>query len=167
MNDYKFNLEEIFEIAEQIERNGAEFYRKSALRFKDNPDVESLLLELAAQEDSHEKIFSDLLHKVLKNDGINPEDELTRQYLDAIAGQFIFSKSESEDELTDKMSQQNIFETAIRKEKDSIVFYLGLKNVLNSSSDKKSIDLIIEEEQKHYIDLTKYAEILKYKNERF
>jgi rubrerythrin len=165
MNNYKFNLGEIFKIAEQIERNGADFYRKAALKFEDNPEVKSLLVELAAQEDNHEKIFSNILHKVLKNDGINPEDELTRQYLDAIAGQFVFNKSKAKNELTDKMSHQDIFAIAIQKEKDSIVFYVGLKNVLNSESDKRSIDLIIEEEQKHFVDLNKYAEILKYKDE--
>ena len=167
MNDYKFNLNEVFEIAEQIERNGVEFYRTAALKFNNNEDIKNLLLDLAVQEDNHEKIFSDILHKVLKKDGVNFGDELTHQYLDAIAGQFVFNKSKGKAELTEKMSQQDIFDIAIQKEKDSIVFYVGLKNVLNSESDKKSIDLIIEEEQQHFIDLSKYAEILKYKDERY
>ncbi len=165
MKNYKFNLSEIFEIAVQIERNGADFYRKAALRFSDNTEVESLLLELAVQEDDHEKTFSEILQRVLKNNDINTGDELTRQYLDAIAGQFVFNKSTAEGELTDEMSRQDIFDSAILKEKDSIVFYVGLKNALTLKSDKKSIDLIIEEEQKHLIALQKYAELLKYKNE--
>jgi rubrerythrin len=164
---YKFNLNEVFEIAEQIERNGAEFYRKSALKFEDNSEVKNLLVDLALQEDNHEKTFSDILHKVLKNEGINQEDELTRQYLDAIAGQFVFNKATEEAELIDNMSKQEVFDVAIVKEKDSIVFYVGLKNILTSEQDKKSIDLIIEEEQRHLVDLRKYSEILKYTNDRF
>jgi rubrerythrin len=164
---YKFNLGEIFKIAEQIERNGAHFYREAALKFEDNTEVKSLLLDLAVQEDNHEKTFSEILHKVLKNEGINSEDELTRQYLDAIAGQFVFNKATEECELINNMSKQEVFDVAIVKEKDSIVFYVGLKNALISEQDKKSIDLIIEEEQKHLVDLRKYAEILKYTNDRF
>jgi rubrerythrin len=165
--NYKFNLNEIFEIAEQIERNGADFYRKAALKFEDNLEVKSLLIELAVQEDKHEKTFSNILRKVLKSDGINFADELTCQYLDVIAGQFVFDKSQTKKELINEMSQQNVFDIAIQKEKDSIVFYVGLKNTLISSQDKKSIDLIIREEQKHLVDLIQYAEILRYKDERF
>ena len=165
MTKYKFNLSEIFEIAEQIERNGAVFYRKAAIKFNDNPEANSILLDLAIQEEQHEKTFSDILHNTLKNNDISQEDELTRQYLDAIAGQFVFDNSKIESELTDKMSQQDIFDAAIQKEKDSIIFFLGLKNALSSEQDKKTIDFIIEEEQRHLIILREYSEILKYKQE--
>ena len=161
MNNYKFNLSEIFEIAVQIERNGADFYRKASLKFYNDLEIKTLLLELAAQEDIHEKTFSDILHKALTNNVITTNDELTRQYLDAIAGQFVFDKSRANEELTDDMTRQDIFETAILKEKDSIVFYVGLHDVLTSAQDKRSIDLIIKEEKKHLIGLRKYAELLK------
>ena len=51
-----FNADEIFEMAEQIERNGAKFYRKAAEPTAgENRDV---LLRLAAMEDDHEKTFA-------------------------------------------------------------------------------------------------------------
>jgi len=50
---YDFNADEIFEMAEQIERNGASFYRKSAESI-DDPAEKKLLLDLAAMEDEHE-----------------------------------------------------------------------------------------------------------------
>ena len=46
----EFNIYEIFEMAEQIERNGALFYRKSAESVTD-PDGKKLLMELAEMED--------------------------------------------------------------------------------------------------------------------
>ena len=51
-----FNADEIFEMAEQIERNGAKFYRKAA----ESIDSKSrdLLLGLAAMEDEHQKTFA-------------------------------------------------------------------------------------------------------------
>ncbi len=65
------------------------------------------------------------------------------------------------------MSKDEVFEAAISKEKDSIVFYVGLKDILSSKEDKKTIDLLIQEEQKHLVDLVRYSEITKYSNERF
>ncbi len=56
---YDFNADEIFEMAEQIEKNGASFYRKSAEAIADT-GAKKLLLDLAAMEDEHEKTFADL-----------------------------------------------------------------------------------------------------------
>ena len=41
-----FNADEVFEMAEQIERNGGKFYRAAAKKF---PEVSKLLLNLAAK----------------------------------------------------------------------------------------------------------------------
>ena len=46
-----FNADEVFEMAEQIERNGGMFYRAAADKF---PAVRELLLKLAKWEDDHE-----------------------------------------------------------------------------------------------------------------
>jgi len=51
-----FNADEIFEMAEQIERNGAKFYRRAAEQVT-SPDGSELLLNLAVMEDVHEKTF--------------------------------------------------------------------------------------------------------------
>ena len=47
-----FNADEIFEMAEQIERNGAKFYREAAENASD-ADVKEMLLSMAAMEDGH------------------------------------------------------------------------------------------------------------------
>jgi rubrerythrin len=41
-----FNIDEVFEIAEQIERNGARFYRKAAKKRQRNSSYKKVLLEL-------------------------------------------------------------------------------------------------------------------------
>jgi len=43
-----FNADEIFEIAEEIERNGAKFYRDAAQNAK-NASIKELLLDLAVK----------------------------------------------------------------------------------------------------------------------
>ena len=60
---YDFNADDVFEMAEQIERNGAVFYRKAAADIKD-PDAKNFLSDLAAMEDSHEKTFSTMRKKL-------------------------------------------------------------------------------------------------------
>ena len=54
-----FNAFEIFEIAEQIERNGAKFYRRAAEYIGDKKTKQTLL-ELADMEDDHEKTFIEM-----------------------------------------------------------------------------------------------------------
>ena len=52
-----FNADEIFEMAEQIERNGVKFYNKAAGNVSDG-EVRAMLLALAEMEVDHEKTFS-------------------------------------------------------------------------------------------------------------
>jgi len=51
-----FNADEVFEIAEQIERNGAKFYRTVAENVTD-ADKRKILINLAEMEDEHEQTF--------------------------------------------------------------------------------------------------------------
>ena len=56
---YDFNADEIYEMAQQIERNGAAFYRKAAESVEDASGKE-LLLNFADMEVAHEKVFAEL-----------------------------------------------------------------------------------------------------------
>ena len=56
---FEFSANEIFEMAEQLERNGAKFYRTSAEGVKD-PASRDLLQSLADMEDTHEKTFASM-----------------------------------------------------------------------------------------------------------
>ncbi|GAF92843.1 unnamed protein product, partial [marine sediment metagenome] len=51
--------------------------------------------------------------------------------------------------LTGKETLAEIFKTAIGLEKDSVVFYLGMKDLVGGSLGKDRINHIIEEEMKH------------------
>ena len=56
---YGFSADEIFEMSEQMERNGGKFYRKAAEGTED-PEAKKILLDLAAMEDDHEKMFKEM-----------------------------------------------------------------------------------------------------------
>ena len=141
-----FNADEIFEMAEQIERNGAKYYRDAAEAVT-NADDKSFLVELAVMEDDHEVTFAGLRKELSKDDKaevtFDPEGEAA-QYLKALADTRVFY-----DKAMDISSMAGILKGAITAEKDSIVFYLGMKEMVTGSRGKARIDDIIKEEMKH------------------
>lgn len=156
-----FNADEIFEIAVQIERNGANFYRKAAEPAKgQNRD---LLLRLAAMEDDHKETFTAMragLGGAEKRPiTVDPSNQALL-YLQAMAYGKVFSADPSEG-LTGAEPMEDILNTAIGLEKDSIVFYEGMKEVVPSAPGKEQVDAIIKQEMGHIVDLTKQLEALK------
>ena len=142
----EFNAKDIFEIAIKIEQNGAKFYRDAAKQTKEETHKQ-FLLELASMEDDHEKTFINL-QKELKNNEIfsttfDPDDE-NILYLKALADTRVFFEKEQPDN-----SFQSILTTAIQAEKDSIVFYLGMKELVPAKLGQSKIDTIIKEEMGH------------------
>jgi len=141
-----FNADEIFEMAEQIERNGAKYYRDAAEAVT-NAEDKSFLVELAVMEDDHEVTFAGLRKELSEGDKaevtFDPEGEAA-QYLKALADTRVFY-----DKAMDLSSMAGILKGAITAEKDSIVFYLGMKEMVSGNRGKARIDDIIKEEMKH------------------
>lgn len=159
-----FNADEIFEMAEQIERNGAKFYRKAA-EGRENTHSHQLLLDLASMEVEHEKIFASMREDLSKQESgttvFDPYDEAAL-YLRAMADGEVFDiKSDPSKDLTGKESMDDILRTAIGMEKDSIVFYVGMKEMVPERLGKPRIDGIIKEEMKHVKDLSEALSSLK------
>jgi rubrerythrin len=150
---YDFNADEIFEMAEQIERNGASFYRKSAELIADTAE-KKLLLDIAAMEDEHEKTFADLRAGLSEKEKVttvfDPEGEISL-YLRALADTRVFF----EKKIDNTSSIKDIIKEAILAEKDSIVFYLGMKELVPENFGKAKIDAIIKEEMNHIKLLSK------------
>lgn len=154
-----FNIDEIFEIAQQIERNGAKFYR-TILNKTDDEKNKNLLNDLVTMEDRHEKTFALMKSKVsiVSQPAIafDPNNEATG-YLQAFADGYIFNFNQDPSEkLTGQESMKEILKIAISLEKDSIVFYLGIQQVVPEQQEKDQVTSIIKEEMKHIAFLTDY-----------
>ncbi|MGD2149652.1 MAG: ferritin family protein [Desulfobacterales bacterium] len=143
---YDFTANDVFEMAEQLERNGAKFYRTAAENVSD-PKSKKLLIELAEMEDEHEKTFASLRTDLTVGEKtttvFDPEDESVL-YLRALADTRVFFKKK-----IDISSMKEILKAAIVAEKDSIVFYLGLKDFVPDRLGKNRLDKIIKEEMGH------------------
>ncbi len=145
-----FNADEILAMAEQIERNGAAFYRRAA---EVHPKAARLFNELAAQEDAHLKTFSamrgNLPEDLRQETAYDPQSE-AGLYLKALADQRVFVV-DAKPELLFKGDESisDIFNMAIGKEKDSIVFYAGLQGLVPASLGAYWLGAIIAEEVRH------------------
>jgi len=149
-----FNADEVFEMAEQIERNGARFYRAAAEKF---PAVREALLDLAAIEDDHEKIFAAMRGQLSTSEQVPPvfdPDGEAQMYLRAMADGHVFNvKADPVEQLAGKDTAEEVLKMAIGLEKDSIAFYVGLKESVSHKAGKDKVEAIIKEEFGHIATL--------------
>ncbi len=161
-----FNADEVFEMAIRIENNGATFYRRAAGLQSDIKN-QKFLESLANMEDRHQKIFTDMRTALTEKDKgpkvFDPYDEVS-QYLAAMADTMGGEGSPSvADTLTGNESLEEILNIAVGLEKDSILFYLGIKDLIPAQSGQDRIDEIIKEERRHVVQLSNLLEKLKAK----
>ena len=147
-----FSAADVLLLAQRIEKDGAAFYRSAAGQIK-RAEVASMLIDLADIEDGHLAIFGDLLEEI-KGRGeaagiLNPEDP-TAPFLDAIARELFDHLSvPSARKLSKDATVADVLQTAIGLEKDSIIFYLGIKDAVPEKWGRSEIDGIIKEEMRH------------------
>lgn len=149
-----FNATEILEMAVKIERNGAKFYRQAAKGLEDSGTV-GVLNDLAEMEDEHEKIFARFQQELASQKNaptvFDPEDQ-TAAYLGAMADGRVFDvRSDPSEKLTGDDSAEDILKMAIGLEKDSIVFYVGMRDLVPKNLGKDQINDIIQEEMGHIV----------------
>ncbi|MBI9085725.1 MAG: ferritin family protein [Desulfobacterales bacterium] len=155
---YDFSADEIFEMAGQLERNGAAFYRKAAEGIGDDAG-KAMLTRLAAMEDDHEKTFAAMRKELAAGEKaatvFDPEGDSVA-YLKALVDTRVFFEKE-----IDTSSMKEILKAAIEAEKDSIVFYLGMKEAVPEKLGKDRLDGVIKEEMGHIRLLSKELVALK------
>jgi rubrerythrin len=124
--------------------------------------MRQLLQNLASMEDGHEKLFGKM-RASLKKEEINFEaDEQASSYLKVWAdGHGFDTKSDPVDRLKDQKNMEGILNIALGLEKETIVFYLGIKNGVNNKTYRDRIEEIIKEEMNHIVSLTAKLTSLK------
>lgn len=146
-----YNINEVFEMAEQLERNGARFYRKAGDNSEEPLAVE-MLFELARMEEDHERIFMRMRERIAKKEfssAYDPQGE-AGQYIQAMMYGRVFGvKGDPSRQLRGDEPLDNILRTAILLEKDTIAFYTGIKQIVPEDLGSKRVDAIIKEEMSH------------------
>ena len=154
----RFSADEIFEMAERIEINGAKFYRGAA-GLKVAADSKKVLLDLADMEDQHRRIFA-VMRQELTGEEKEPvtfdaEGQLG-DYLRVMADGYIFAVNADPSKLfRGRESMEEIINKALGFEKDSIVFYLSIRDMVPERLGRNRLDDIIREEMNHISILNK------------
>jgi len=146
-----FNADEIFEMAEEIERNGAKFYREAAKAA--DKQTEKMLLDFAVMEDGHLETFQQMREELGPREkeptAFDPHNEAAMYLQTMAAGHGTEGRKTLADKLTGNESTRQILEIAVDAEKNSVVYYTGLKEIVPPRAGRDKIDAIITEELGH------------------
>ena len=152
-----FNADEIMEMAIKIEKNGRSFYLHAA-EINQDKEMTDFFKKLAAMEENHIKTFKrfrDDLSSTEKEGQVYDPDGQASMYLSVMAdthgGE---GDPQITETLTGKESLEDILTIAINLEKKSILFYVGLKDLVSKRRGKDKVEAIINEEKKHIAQLS-------------
>lgn len=148
-----FNADEILKIAENIEKNGTAYYKKAA-ELSEDPEAVKVFKRLAAMESEHAVTFGKMIASLEKGSGADyaPVDTTGDEdaYLKSIASTYLFDNSGNPlEDLNETPDPANIIRFAIRKEQESISFYLLMKESVPPALGQEWIDAIVCEETSH------------------
>jgi len=142
------NVDEIFEMAEQIERNGASFYKRAASATQEE-HLRKLFLDLSKMECEHEQTFARMRkEQTAVPPSYDPDGEAAR-YLQQFANGHVFDVSADSSANISGLGLAETLTYAIGLEKDSIAFYVGLEELVRKDAEKDEIQKIIREEMSH------------------
>lgn len=153
----KLSLNEVIETAVQIEKSGYSYY-ESALSRKDlSIKARELLSFLKDEELNHEKTFLSLRDSQAELELEESQDWTTvSSYLKAIIESRLFNSPDSAIQLvSDSKNEKEILKKALTFEKDTILYFHGINDVVTDEKTKKIIRLIINEEVSHFIKLSR------------
>jgi rubrerythrin len=141
-----FSIEEIIDLAIQIEQNGERIYR-DALQKISNPSLSFWLQRLADEEAQHAKWFTEM-----KDASQGPVDDprleqMGQSILRSILGDQAFSLQDIDFSSLNQI--KNLFELGIEFEKDTVLFYEMIRDFIEDEITLIALNTIIEEENRH------------------
>lgn len=142
--------DDVFAMAVRIEENGEAFY-KGAEKKSENPDLKKLFADLALMEQGHILIFKNLRSQLPSSsaDAVWDPEGLAESYLQATADTHIFTLEIAEQRLRSVNTPLEALDMALQFEKDSVAFFMGMKQILPDQSGKAEIDKLIFSEMDH------------------
>ncbi len=139
---------EIVELGIEIERNGRDFYNTLAKKSK-NQKAADIFKYLSDEEEKHIKVFQDILNKTEKYEpsGLDADDYFA--YMNALASEYVFTQKDKGEEIAKTIkNDKEAVNMGIGFEKDSIIFYEGMKKAVPEYG-LKIINELIMQEQSH------------------
>lgn len=152
-----FSGHEILEIAVNIEVEGEKFYRTISKDMKDSA-AQNTFDYLANQEQKHIETFKSLLNRFdRESKELVNWDEAT-EYLKALSSHKVFPAANALLEKFRGSTSEEIIEYALDREKDSIIFYYEIIEMIDDKDIKEAVRKIISEEKSHVATLKEFIE---------
>jgi rubrerythrin len=143
---------EIVELGIQIEKNGKDFYSTLVEQSK-NKKSQDIFKYLATEEGKHINAFQNMLEKVHKYEPPESYPGEYFSYRNALASEYVFTQKDKGKEIAkNTKNDREAIGLGIKFEKDSIVFYEGMKNVV-PDHQRGVIDALIVQEKAHLLKL--------------
>jgi len=155
------NADEVLEMAIRIETNGRAFYLKAA-QLQSDAQIAGFFKKLAAMEQEHIETFEQFRRELSSK-----EKEGQAYDPDGLASMYLATMADTHDgegdprtarDLTGHESVEEILSIALNLEKQSILFYVGLKDFVAGKSGKDKVDAVIDQEKLH---ITQLSEVLR------
>jgi len=144
---------EIVELGIQIEKNGRDFYN-TLIRQSKGKDTKEIFKYLAGEEEKHIATFRRILDKLEKYEPPESYPGEYFAYMNALASDYVFTQKDKGKEIAKNItSDKEAVDTGIGFEKDSILFYEGMRKVV-PEYDHKVLDEMITQEQDHLRQLS-------------
>ncbi len=149
-----FRSGELYRIAMQMERTGLAFYNAVAERSRDQ-STRAVYVYLASAEKRHLKTFRKLWNTTGKSAPPESYKGEYRKYIKALIKDAVFPSAAVAKSRAMKSGPTAALKTGIQAEKDSILFYSELMNLL-SDPEKDAVKKIVAEEKRHLRRLLEY-----------
>ncbi len=155
-----FTGSEVVELGIQIEKNGRDFYNAVA-SITQNAKVREAFFFLSSEEEKHIAIFKQILDSTQKYEPAPVYADDYAAYMKALAAEYIFTQKDKGKEIGKSVrNESEAIELGIKFEKDSIIFYGGIKKII-PEFDIKVVDELIVQEQAHLLMLLTLKDQLK------
>ena len=140
---------DVLQFAIRIEENGEKIYRQFSKTMKDS-NIKKLFDYLADEEVKHKKTFENMVSKIEKYEPPENYPGEYFAYLRAYADNIIFTHKNLANALTKITDAITAIEFSIRREVDSILYYLEMKNFV-PENQHNVVYKVIDEERRHYL----------------
>jgi len=143
-----FSASEIVELGIEIEKNGRDFYQTVSEKSKNNKAA-GIFQYLSREEKKHIEVFRGILNKIGQYEPQGLDADEYPAYMKDLAEKCIFTRKDQGQLIALAVtSDKEAVDKGIGFEKDSIVFYEGIKKTV-PDYDRKVVDELIVQEENH------------------
>ena len=154
--DTKFSVFEILEIAEQVDKRGAQFYVKTADLFRDQP-LQDFYYDMAEIKVKQQKMWISMRKDFSEKTGefgVFDPDNYVLSNPEVMAGLTWFgNRGNSRKQLTGQETEEDVVKDTIHRENAVITFFHGLKDFARDPASIDTVEKIIQVENRQVLSL--------------